>query len=188
MSLPYKFRPHFALLLMASCSLSAVAQKKIFVAMDTSLTLLGDKCNFKEVKVIDDRQDKSRLGTVGAKDFKKAQVIVSETSLDTMLANFTLHYIKDEPKSDATCLIVVRDFNISYSNKASPTFYFNGDMFIGKNGQYRLAAAIDTLCDLEYDTDGSGTVEFQEFKDLMKKNMKIENAEQELKRAFRIYD
>ncbi len=40
----------------------------------------------------------------------------------------------------------------------------------------------------EVDTDGSGTVEFEEFKNLMKEKIKDRNSEVELRRAFRIYD
>ena len=135
-----------------------VAQKKIYVEMDTSLRLSGDKCNFKEVKVIDNRKDKSQLGVVAAREFKKGRIILSETSLDTMLADFAVHYIKNEPKAKATCLIIVRDFNINYSNRATPTLYFSGDIFLGKDGQYRLAAAIDTLYEFVYSADKVGIV------------------------------
>ena len=40
----------------------------------------------------------------------------------------------------------------------------------------------------EVDKDGSGTVEYDEFRDLMKEKIKTRNAEEELRRAFRIYD
>ena len=40
----------------------------------------------------------------------------------------------------------------------------------------------------DIDTDGSGTVEFDEFLNLMKEKIKSRNAEDELKKSFRIYD
>ena len=40
----------------------------------------------------------------------------------------------------------------------------------------------------EVDTDGSGTVEFDEFRNMMKDKIKSRNSEEELRRAFRIYD
>ena len=40
----------------------------------------------------------------------------------------------------------------------------------------------------QVDTDGSGTVEFEEFKNLMKAKIKDRDSEEELRRAFRIYD
>ena len=40
----------------------------------------------------------------------------------------------------------------------------------------------------DMDTDGSGTVEFDEFKNLMKEKIKARNSEEELRRSFRIYD
>ena len=40
----------------------------------------------------------------------------------------------------------------------------------------------------EVDRDGSGTVEYDEFRDLMKEKIKTRNSEEELRRAFRIYD
>jgi Ca2+-binding EF-hand superfamily protein len=40
----------------------------------------------------------------------------------------------------------------------------------------------------EVDTDGSGTVEYAEFLNLMKDKIKSRNREEDLRRAFRIYD
>jgi len=38
------------------------------------------------------------------------------------------------------------------------------------------------------DADGSGTVEYEEFRTLMKEKIKERNSEEELRRSFRIYD
>ncbi len=38
------------------------------------------------------------------------------------------------------------------------------------------------------DTDGNGFIEYEEFRTLMKDHIKNRNREEELRRAFRIYD
>ena len=40
----------------------------------------------------------------------------------------------------------------------------------------------------EVDLDGNGTVDFSEFKELMKKRLKMKNTEEEFMKVFRIYD
>lgn len=53
-------------------------------------------------------------------------------------------------------------------------------VYMSKDQVRRMMASVDT--------DGNGFIEYEEFKTLMKDHIKSRNKEEELRRAFRIYD
>ncbi|GJS74415.1 calmodulin [Tanacetum coccineum] len=77
--------------------------------------------------------------------------------------------------------------SVWWRHGSSPHFTRSNDTDSGAKGQNPTEAELQDMSN-EADADGNGIIDFPEFLNVMARKMKDTDAEEELKKAFRVFD
>jgi len=121
---------------------SANAQKTFEFHFDTSLRFHPP--SFHHLRLIDDRDDKSNLGSVQNARGRVVQKIVCSGNFIDEFDRYSHMLASSAYPSKDSVLLVLKNFEVRFHGPVT-TLYFRGVFFTGKNDRYYLVKDVDTL-------------------------------------------